>query len=96
VLESRHRILTQRSTPLLDAIKPHNDVRFKSFSTGSTPQFSGGALNYVAWHFMPDRPLQLLVRRLAHDFYAREYAASGGATGLARFLFRATRQVSPF
>ena len=26
-----------------------------------TPQFSGGALSYVPWHFMHDRPLQLLV-----------------------------------
>jgi len=31
-----------------------------------TPQFSGGALTYVPWHFISDRPLQLLVRRLAH------------------------------
>jgi len=30
-----------------------------------TPQFSGGALTYVPWHFMHDRPLQLLVMRLA-------------------------------
>jgi len=30
-----------------------------------TPQFSGGALTYVFWHFIPHRPLQLLVRRLA-------------------------------
>ena len=29
-----------------------------------TPQFSGGAPPYVPWHFMCDRPLQLLVRRL--------------------------------
>jgi len=28
-----------------------------------TPQFSGGALNYVPWHFIHHRPLQLLVRR---------------------------------
>jgi hypothetical protein len=28
-----------------------------------TPQFSGGALPYVPWHFMCDRPLQLLVMR---------------------------------
>jgi len=28
-----------------------------------TPQFSGGALSYVQWHFIHDRPLQLLVRR---------------------------------
>jgi len=25
-----------------------------------TPQFSGGALSYVQWHFIHDRPLQLL------------------------------------
>src|SRR5262249_1831150 len=29
---------------------------------GLTPQFSGGALPYVPWLFMHDRPLQLLVR----------------------------------
>jgi len=29
-----------------------------------TPQFSGSALTYVPWHFISDRPLQLLVRRL--------------------------------
>jgi hypothetical protein len=28
-----------------------------------TPQFSGGTLSYVTWHFIHDRPLQLLVRR---------------------------------
>jgi hypothetical protein len=28
-----------------------------------TPQFSGGALSYVQWHFIHDRPLQLLGRR---------------------------------
>src|SRR5689334_15809103 len=28
-----------------------------------TPQFSGGALSYVPWHFISDRPLQLLVIR---------------------------------
>jgi hypothetical protein len=26
-----------------------------------TPQFSGGALTYVSWHFIHDRPLHLLV-----------------------------------
>ena len=26
-----------------------------------TPQFSGGALTHVPWHFIPNRPLQLLV-----------------------------------
>jgi len=31
-----------------------------------TPQFSGGTLTFVTWHFIPHRPLQLLVRRLAH------------------------------
>src|SRR5213078_3489152 len=30
-----------------------------------TPQFSGGALPYVPWHFISHGPLQLLVRRLA-------------------------------
>jgi hypothetical protein len=30
-----------------------------------TPQFSGGALPYVPWQFIHDRPLQLLVRRLS-------------------------------
>jgi len=30
------------------------------------PQFSGGALGYVPWHFIHHRPLQLLVRRLGH------------------------------
>jgi len=34
-----------------------------------TPQFSGGALSYVPWHFISDRPLQLLVRRLAQRFF---------------------------
>jgi len=28
-----------------------------------TPQFSGGSLTYVTWHFIHDRPLQLLVMR---------------------------------
>src|SRR6476646_8281364 len=32
----------------------------------TTPQFSGGALTFVTWHFIHDRLLQLLVRRLAH------------------------------
>jgi hypothetical protein len=79
VLEARHRILPQRSSPLLDAIKPHNDRRFKSFYTGSTPQFSGRALTFDArrqrimqWRArgvaaVPRHgPLQLLVRRW-HD-----------------------------
>src|SRR5262245_40617536 len=26
-----------------------------------TPQFSGGVLTYVAWHFMPDRPCNCLL-----------------------------------
>jgi hypothetical protein len=30
-----------------------------------TPQFSGRALTHVTWHFIPPRPLQLLVMRLA-------------------------------
>ena len=30
----------QRSSPLLDAITPHNDPHFKSFSTGSMPRIS--------------------------------------------------------
>jgi hypothetical protein len=28
-----------------------------------TPQFSGGSLTYMPWHFISHRPLQLLVRR---------------------------------
>jgi hypothetical protein len=31
-----------------------------------TPQFSGGALTLVPWHFISHRPLQLLVMRLRH------------------------------
>jgi hypothetical protein len=65
VLESRHRILAQRSSPLLDAIKPHNNLHFKSFSTGSTPGISGGALSSVPWHFISHRPLHAVVMLLA-------------------------------
>jgi len=32
-----------------------------------TLQFSGGTLSYVTWHFIPHRPLQLLVRRLTES-----------------------------
>ena len=35
-----------------------------------TPQFSGGALPYVSWHFISHRPLQLLVMRRDGDGYA--------------------------
>jgi hypothetical protein len=30
-----------------------------------TPQFSGGELTNVPWHFIHHRPLQLLISRLA-------------------------------
>jgi hypothetical protein len=34
-----------------------------------TQQFSGGALRYVPWHFIYDRPLQLLVVRRLRPCY---------------------------
>jgi hypothetical protein len=37
----------------------------EALADSQTPQFSGGALTYVPWHFIHDRPLQLLVRRLS-------------------------------
>jgi len=33
-----------------------------------TPQFSGGALTFVTWHFIHNRPLQLLVMRRPTHF----------------------------
>src|SRR5262245_52739255 len=38
-----------------------------------TPQFSRGTPTHVPWHFMPDRRLQLLVRRLAHRLVMRAH-----------------------
>src|SRR5215471_17648287 len=42
-----------------------------------TPQFSGGALTSVTWHFIHDRPLQLLVRR-RHTATQNEHSTSWG------------------
>jgi hypothetical protein len=66
VLESRHRILAQRSSPLLDAITPHNDEHFKSFSTGSTPQISDAPMRVAENTLMVGaRSLHLRVMRLS-------------------------------
>ena len=45
------------------------DINGKSLE----PQFSGGALTYVPWHFMHDRPLQLLVMRRAISLQHTEH-----------------------
>jgi len=42
------------------------------FTVRLTPQFSGGALTKVPWHFIHDRPLQLLVRRIDRTAAARQ------------------------
>ncbi len=51
----------------------HAATRLKrGFSTASTPRFSGGALIYVPWYFIHDRPLQPVVRRLPIHLNCRQ------------------------
>jgi hypothetical protein len=44
-----------------------------------TPRFSGGALPPVPWHFMPDRPLQPVVMRLAGRHACLSFYMAAGA-----------------
>jgi len=55
-------IPTRAATPTSAA--RNNDTGWAVFiGYRLTPQFSGGAMLPVPWHFIPHRPLQLLVSR---------------------------------
>ena len=62
---------TPTATATWRTTSPHALARAIRIGCRLTPQFSSGALPYVPWHFIHDRLLQLLVRRLLGAFHER-------------------------
>src|SRR5580765_6063047 len=80
-----NNVETRITVPILRRIR----VRSACYGVSRlTPQFSGGAVTYVPWHFIHHRPLQLLVRRpaTALDFGQCSIAGSHGPEATHRFL----------